>query len=62
MKLLVDDKITAWVEQSCLLGFMCKVLNKKHCLLKHFAVLKNVCCALSNLSFFLVVVFSFASC
>ena len=27
MKLLVDDKITAWVKQSCLLGFMSKVLN-----------------------------------
>ena len=27
MKLLVDDKITAWVKQICLLGFLCKVLN-----------------------------------
>ena len=38
-KLLVEDKITAWVKQVCLLG---KVRTEKHCLVKHFAFLKNV--------------------
>ena len=42
-KLLVDDKITACVKQICLVGVICKVLNKKHCLVKHFGFLKNVC-------------------
>ena len=29
-KLQVVDKITAWVKQTCLLGVMCTVLNKKN--------------------------------
>ena len=28
-KLLVDDKITACVKEICLLGVVCKVLNRK---------------------------------
>ena len=32
-KLLVDDKITAWVKQICLLGV--KFSIEKHCLVKH---------------------------
>ena len=35
-KWLVDDKITAWVKQLCLLGVICQVLIKKHFLVKHF--------------------------
>ena len=41
-KLLVDDKITACVKQICLVGAICKVSNKKHCLVKHSAFLKNI--------------------
>ena len=57
-KLLVHYKITACVKQICLLGVVSKVLIEKHCLVKHFVFLKNVCyqhfkfCALSNLLFF----------
>ena len=42
-KLLVDDKITPCVKEICLVEVMCKVLNKKYYLVKHFAFLKNVC-------------------
>ena len=28
-KLQVADKITAWVKQTCLLGVICTVLNRK---------------------------------
>ena len=42
-KLLVNDEITACVKQICLLGVICKNSNKKYCLVKHFAFLKNVC-------------------
>ena len=28
-KLLENDKITAWIKQICLLGVLCKVLNRK---------------------------------
>ena len=56
--LLVDRKITACVKQICLLGVVCKVLNRKtlsgeafcsleKCLLSIFKF-----CALSNLLFF----------
>ena len=42
-KLLVDDKITDCVKQTCFLGIIYKVLNRKHCLVEYFAFLKNVC-------------------
>ena len=40
-KLLVDDKITACAKEICLL--YAKFRIEKHCLVKHFAFLKNVC-------------------
>ena len=40
--MLVDDKITAYVKEICLLGVVCKVSNT-FSLVKHFAFLKNVC-------------------
>ena len=54
-KLLVDDKITAWIKQICLLGVTCKVLNKKTLSGKTFCFLEKLLqsifkfCALSNL-------------
>ena len=40
-KLLVDDKITACVKQTCFLGIKFRI--EKHCLVEYFAFLKNVC-------------------
>ena len=42
-KLLVDDKITARHKQIYFLGVIFKVSKEKHWLVKHFALLKNVC-------------------
>ena len=39
-KLLVDDKITASIRQICHLVVICEVSKRKHCLVKHFALLK----------------------
>jgi len=35
-KWLVNDKVTACFKQLCLLGVVCQVLIRKHCLVKHF--------------------------
>ena len=48
-KLLVNDKITACVNQICLLGVICKIRIEKYCLVKHFAFL-NVCYQFSDFS------------
>ena len=41
-KLPVEDKITASVRQICHLVVVCEVSKRKHCLVKHFALLKKV--------------------
>ena len=51
-KLLMGDKITACVKHISLW-----VLIDKHCLVKHFAFLKTVCC--QNLNFVLLVMYFF---
>ena len=58
-KLLVDDKITAYLKQIilCLLGVMCKVSNRNTLSGETIALLKNVCyqckfCASNNLLFY----------
>ena len=38
----VDDKITACVKEICLMGVYAKFQVEKHCLVKHFAFMKNV--------------------
>ena len=42
-KLLVDDKITDCVKQTCFLDIIYKFWIEKHCLVEYFAFLKNVC-------------------
>ena len=50
-KLLVDDKITACVKQICLLGFICKVFNRKTLSGETFCFFENVCVKIYILSF-----------
>ena len=49
-KLLVDDQITAYVRQICLLGVICKVSNRKTMTGKTFCSLEKRLLS-SNLSF-----------
>ena len=57
-KLLADDKITACVKQICLLGVICKVLNRKTFFGQTFCFLEKSLlsifkfCALSKFFFF----------
>ena len=39
-KMLVDEKITASIRQIYHLVVLCEVSKRKHCLVKHFALLK----------------------
>ena len=50
-KLLVDDKITACVKEICLLGVVCKVLNRKILSGETFCIPEK--CLLSILNFLL---------
>ena len=60
-KLLVDDKITAWVKQIYLLGVIFKVSNRRtltgeiFCFLQKFLLSRFKFCAPRNLLFFLQV-------
>ena len=41
-EILVDDEIAACIKEICLMGVHAKFGLEKHCLVKHFAFLKNV--------------------
>ena len=47
-KFLVEDKVTACVNQICLLGFICKVLNRKTLFGETFLFLENPFCQYLN--------------
>ena len=57
-KLPLDDKIAACVKEICLLGVVCKVLNRKTLSVETFCFPEKTCainiefCALNNLLFF----------
>ena len=42
-KFLLDDKITACVKQTCLLGVICKVSDRKALTNEKFCSLRNIC-------------------